>query len=116
MLCCKVTQLRGYGSRENHLFICLLLSTCDEAFPSFTEEKRAGLFIQTKQSEREAYPHLSSQQNIKMFILSDGGFFGERHVSISHMFEIKDHLLNDCRTYPNVVYGLATGTGLVKLG
>ena len=32
------------------------------------------------------------------------------------MFKIMDSLLNDYIKYPTVAYGLATGTGLVKLG
>lgn len=32
------------------------------------------------------------------------------------MFKIMGSLLNDCRKYPNVLYGLATGSGLAKLG
>lgn len=32
------------------------------------------------------------------------------------MFKIMGSLLNGCRKYPNVVYELATGTGLAELG
>lgn len=35
----------------------------------------------------------------------------EGDVSISHMLKIKDGLLSDCRTYPSVVYGLASEAG-----
>lgn len=37
-------------------------------------------------------------------------------MGIFNTFKIMDSLLNDGRKYPNVVYGLATGTGLAKLG
>lgn len=33
-------------------------------------------------------------------------------MSISHVLNLKDGLLNDCRTYPSVVYGLASEAGL----
>lgn len=37
-------------------------------------------------------------------------------MGIFNTFKIMDSLLNDGRQYPNVVYELATGTVLTKLG